>query len=140
MKKVVLLFAVVSLAVFVSCQKEEAPGPYEHPVQELVPSLDNGVVYSEDQSADALFTIGNEDNELLEDDALLLTNVPEDAVSYYWDFGNGRTSTQAQPSHKYKMHGYYNITLTVTDAEGNARTGSQEVLVLCIFGGGNHDR
>lgn len=139
MKKVILLTAVFSLIIFSACHKEEV----DHDIvndQDLVPALTNGVAYSADNASEALFTIGNKDNELLENDALLLRNVPENAVSYYWDFGNGHTSTAAQPSYKYKLHGYYNVTLTITDKEGKIHKGSQEILVLCIFGGGKHDQ
>ncbi len=36
------------------------------------------------------------------------------AMTYLWDFGDGSTSTQANPSHTYTVPGYYDITLTVT--------------------------
>lgn len=36
-------------------------------------------------------------------------------VSYLWDFGDGETSTEANPSHKYKIPGTYTVTLKVTD-------------------------
>ncbi|MFT4220201.1 MAG: PKD domain-containing protein [Microbacterium sp.] len=39
-------------------------------------------------------------------------------ASYLWDFGDGETSTQANPSHTYAAAGTYSITLTVTDNDG----------------------
>lgn len=39
-------------------------------------------------------------------------------VSYHWAFGDGATSTQANPSHAYAVEGFYTATLTVTDNEG----------------------
>ncbi|MDO3381614.1 glycosyl hydrolase family 18 protein [Gilvimarinus algae] len=39
-------------------------------------------------------------------------------VSYDWNFGDGATSTLANPSHSYSADGNYTITLTVTDDEG----------------------
>jgi len=36
-------------------------------------------------------------------------------VSYLWDFGDGETSTEANPSHKYKIPSTYTVTLKVTD-------------------------
>jgi len=36
-------------------------------------------------------------------------------VSRYWDFGDGTTSTQQNPSHTYSTTGIYTVTLTVTD-------------------------
>lgn len=38
--------------------------------------------------------------------------------SYLWDFDDGNTSTQANPSHTYTAAGTYNVTLTVTDNDG----------------------
>ena len=34
---------------------------------------------------------------------------------YAWDFGDGQTSTAANPSHTYAVPGTYNVRLTVTD-------------------------
>ncbi len=48
-------------------------------------------------------------------------------ASYTWDFGDGATSTQANPSHPYAVGGPYVATLTVTD-DGGAQT-MQELLV-----------
>ena len=38
--------------------------------------------------------------------------------TYYWDFGDGNTSTQSSPSHTYAVAGHYNICLTITSANG----------------------
>ncbi len=38
-----------------------------------------------------------------------------DPYTYEWDFGDGKTSTEANPSHKYENSGKYTVTLTVTD-------------------------
>jgi len=48
-------------------------------------------------------------------------------ASYLWDFGDGSTSTAANPNHSYTVGGPYVATLTVTD-NGGAKT-VQEVLV-----------
>lgn len=44
-------------------------------------------------------------------------------VSYEWSFGDGRKSTQANPTHTYASNGSYSVTLTVTDDDGE--TGSE---------------
>jgi len=48
-------------------------------------------------------------------------------ASYAWDFGDGATSTAANPTHPYTVGGPYVATLTVTD-NGGAKT-MQELLV-----------
>ncbi len=37
---------------------------------------------------------------------------------YAWDFGDGNTSTDENPSHTYAAYGLYNVSLEVTDAGG----------------------
>lgn len=44
---------------------------------------------------------------------------PDGAVaSYAWDFGDGQTATGATPVHAYAASGRYDVTLTVTDQQG----------------------
>ncbi|MGB3775645.1 MAG: PKD domain-containing protein, partial [Leeuwenhoekiella sp.] len=43
-------------------------------------------------------------------------------VSYNWDFNDGTTSTQRNPTHTFTVSGNYNVSLTVTDAEGLSDT------------------
>jgi len=48
------------------------------------------------------------------------TNESYDATSYAWDFGDGATSTEANPTHTYTASGDYTITLTGTKGNGSA--------------------
>ncbi|MEW2358836.1 PQQ-dependent sugar dehydrogenase [Spirillospora sp. NPDC029432] len=58
------------------------------------------------------------------------THDPEGtAISYRWDFGDGRPSTRANPRHVYGKRGQYSATLTVTDASGKTATDSVLVTV-----------
>jgi len=43
-------------------------------------------------------------------------------VSYSWDFGDGSTSSQANPSHIFEQVGSFNVVLTVTDNDGMTAT------------------
>ncbi|HEV7331677.1 MAG TPA: PKD domain-containing protein [Flavisolibacter sp.] len=45
-------------------------------------------------------------------------NTSTGAVSYLWDFGDSTTSTETNPSHTYSGFGDYEVTLTVTNANG----------------------
>ncbi|MFE2045815.1 carbohydrate-binding protein [Streptomyces sp. NPDC059477] len=46
------------------------------------------------------------------------------ALTYSWNFGDGATSTQANPSHTYTTAGTYRPTLTVRDPQGLTGTAS----------------
>ncbi|MEU6159254.1 lectin [Streptomyces sp. NPDC047130] len=52
-----------------------------------------------------------------------------DALRYAWTFGDGGTSTAADPSHTYTTNGQYTATLRVTDATGKTATASVQVTV-----------
>lgn len=43
-------------------------------------------------------------------------------LSYTWDFGDGGTSADINPSHQYGQHGLYTVTLTVDNQYGMATT------------------
>jgi hypothetical protein len=43
----------------------------------------------------------------------------EDISGYYWQFGDGQTSTQKNPSHTYKSYGDHTVSLTVTSFSGD---------------------
>jgi len=43
-------------------------------------------------------------------------------ISYFWEWGDGATSTGSNPSHTYNVPGYYNICLTITDANNCSST------------------
>ncbi len=46
------------------------------------------------------------------------TNTSTDGATYNWSFGDGGTSTTANPSHTYAVEGAYTVTLTVTNGCG----------------------
>ncbi|MCA0453051.1 MAG: PKD domain-containing protein [Chloroflexi bacterium] len=52
-----------------------------------------------------------------------------DGLTYIWDFGDGTTSADANPSHEYSQAGSYNVTLTVTNAGGTNTSAPQTVTV-----------
>lgn len=44
-----------------------------------------------------------------------------DKITYLWNFGNGSTSTVANPTYTFTKPGKYNVSLTVKDAKGNMK-------------------
>ncbi len=53
----------------------------------------------------------------------------DDISQWSWDFGDGATSTDANPVHAYAESGSYEVELTVTDSENNSDTFTQTVVV-----------
>ena len=49
-------------------------------------------------------------------------------TGWHWDFGDGATSTEREPTHVYAADGTYAVTLTVTDNEGNTDSLTREVV------------
>lgn len=43
---------------------------------------------------------------------VIFTNTSKKATSYIWDFGDGTTSKEENPSHRYNSKGVYKVTLT----------------------------
>ncbi len=46
------------------------------------------------------------------------SSISSDAVSWEWDFGDGNTSSVKNPTHIYNSFGFFNVSLTVTNANG----------------------
>jgi len=52
-----------------------------------------------------------------------------EVTSYFWEFGDGGTSTEEDPTHTYTTPGLFTVSLTVTDADGNTSTEIKENLI-----------
>ena len=50
-------------------------------------------------------------------------------VSYRWDFGDGTSSTAEAPIHRFNSAGTFDVTLTVTYADGEQASETIEVVV-----------
>jgi len=62
--------------------------------------------------------------------SVTFTNTSQNAVSYAWDFGDGQTSTQADPTHNYSGEGLYNVRLITTNPCGNDTAYSTVNIIL----------
>ena len=58
------------------------------------------------------------------------------ATSWYWEFGDGVSSTEQNPSHTYQDEGAYNVCLTITDSTNNCNDTYCELLIIAGTGGG----
>ena len=58
------------------------------------------------------------------------TNSSQNAVSYYWDFGNGNSSTLPNPANVYSTPGNYTVTLTVSGNGGVTNISSMTLQVM----------
>ncbi len=92
------LFCVIGLllALLLSCQEEEKPAP-------LLPLAEFNTSQS-DSLANLLIEFENKS-----------TN----ASSFIWDFGDGQSSTQKSPKHRYEQGGVYTVRLTALNKDGS---------------------
>ncbi|UZD22537.1 PKD domain-containing protein [Algoriphagus halophytocola] len=62
---------------------------------------------------------GEEDGGFFPDDQFQFTDrSDETAVSWFWDFGDGSTSEEKNPTHIYGKKGSFNVSLTITNELG----------------------
>ncbi|MGF3554024.1 MAG: C25 family cysteine peptidase, partial [Thermoplasmatota archaeon] len=50
-------------------------------------------------------------------------------INWSWDFGDGNTSYNQNPSHEYSSEGTYNVSLTVSDDESNTDVYYQTIFI-----------
>jgi immune inhibitor A len=69
---------------------------------------------------------------IVELNAIFTANVigGDELYVYLWDFGDGNSSTEKDPSHTYAAAGDYNVTLTVTD--GASETTNSSIVITVI--------
>ena len=57
------------------------------------------------------------------------SNTSMNADSYFWDFGDNRTSTEINPIHNYEEGGEYEVELIATDVKGNSDSDSKTITI-----------
>ena len=74
-----------------------------------------------------------------EGDALNITNLSTEGVTYKWTLGSeNEVSIEQTPNHSFFAHGFYDITLTITNQNNKEASITKTIEVLCNFGGGDH--
>ncbi|MDP2338762.1 MAG: PKD domain-containing protein [Bacteroidota bacterium] len=93
-----LIFIAITTFMLSSCKKEETRPTFPLSVQIFQSVVDKQVAF---------------------------TALTHSAVTWTWDFGDGKSSNEQNPVHIYENGGYYKVTLTGTDASG--KTASTDV-------------
>lgn len=84
----------------------------------------------------AKFTYSAPDiNNIFENQQIRFESKASGVVQYVWKFDNNIKSSEKNPSISFPMHGYHSVMLTVTDKDGNTATSTQDISILCNFGG-----
>jgi PKD domain len=68
---------------------------------------------------------------VIPDDQIRFMNYSSEAVSYFWSFGDGSTSEQFEPLHRYDKYDRYNVSLKVYSENGC----SDSLVVFNAFSG-----
>ncbi len=104
LRNIFLFLGVFSFLTFVSCKEEEDEPTPEAPVASF-------------------------QYEVSDDSFLMVTfsNFSQNADSYSWNFGDGQTSTEENPTHTYAEAGSYTVVLTASNSEGATANFSQTI-------------
>jgi glucose/arabinose dehydrogenase len=98
---------------------------------------ENSALYRIEYAADGLAPVANATADKTSGPAPLTVNFSSagssdpdgDPITYAWSFGDGGTSTAANPAHTYTSNGTYTATLTVTDSTGRTASASVRINV-----------
>ena len=113
MKKVIksnVILLLVAVLCFNSCKKEEMLEPTQVPTQESTQ------VPTQEQMPTALFSASTTNATV--GDNICFINKSMDAGRYEWNFGDGSTSTESNPSHAFSSKGVYYVQLTAYSPTG----------------------
>lgn len=62
--------------------------------------------------------------------AYFSSDVIGDATDYYWIFGDGKTSTVANPVHMFKRSGYFNVSLSTLDENSGCMAYAKKSIMI----------
>ncbi len=117
-KSILWLTMVFVTSIAVSCVGDEIFRDELPDANSIEDTVFPGANFSYASSADDFRTIN-------------FTNLSTEAVSFLWDFGNGNTSTQEDPTFTFDAgEGTYPVSLTATDGNDVSGTTTIEVVVV----------
>jgi PKD repeat protein len=104
--KISVLASMLALFIIISCSKDE---------EEVPPA-----------STVAKFEFTS-DNDFFAPTNISFVNLSIEATTYEWDFGNGQTSTEKDPTSLYEEPGVYTVSLTANGNTTNTKT--EDILI-----------
>lgn len=111
-KKGLLSLVLLFTMIFASCDYE-----YDLPEEGSIPDK---------TPPEANFTASQSETDFL---TFTFQNLSNSATDYMWDFGDGATSTELDPTHTFPGEDTYTVTLTVSDKLGVTSTFTSDILV-----------
>ncbi len=97
-----MLIALGTIVTFSSCKKDSDDPPAKDPIASFQYEI------SPDNYLEVKFT-----------------NFSQNATSYEWNFGDGKTSTETDPTHVYEAAGTYDVVLTAKNDAGVSKNFSE---------------
>jgi PKD repeat protein len=89
MKKIIIfIVGIATVSLIASCGKEVVEAGFSHEISESNPLI------------------------------VTFTNNTTNGAIYEWDFGDGKTSSDENPTHSYSYYGSYDVKLTATGEDG----------------------
>ncbi|MCB4799478.1 PKD domain-containing protein [Neotamlana laminarinivorans] len=116
-KNIVGVF-ILALSLFMISCYDAGYEPFEAPTGN-VNDIQPNTLFTTSTSADDNLTV-------------VFRSYSTDAASYLWDFGDGNTSTEANPDYTYAEGGLYLVTLTTTSSDGLVAEASSEVSPISV--------
>ena len=98
---------------------------YDNGYEEFVPPTGN----VNDIQPSTLFTTSTSADDTM---SIVFRSYSTDAASYLWDFGDGTTSSEANPDYKYTNGGEYKVKLTTTSSDGLVAVDSATVAPVFV--------
>lgn len=107
-RKFTSLMFLLTLLIFVGCERER-------------PIVDFGGGGTDNTQ----YPIASFDYYFYDNFEIDFYNESTDATSYSWSFGDGQSSTEEEPSHRYSRPGTYTVTLTARNSKGSHQATAQ---------------